>query len=158
MKRFTIREHVSLAREYRSNFRNMEVFLTLSHDEIAARQLTQIQSIIRHAYERSDFYRKLYMSHGIDPADIRTWEDYQQLPTVTKDEIIAGRDRIPATNRLKAGVLRTSHTSGSSGRNLEILADSERWIISALMTLRMYRSSFRFNSGDKAALIYTSPF
>lgn len=60
-------------------------------EQVYAYQLEQLRRIVRHAYEGTDGYRKLYDEHGINPDTVRTLDDLKRLPFVTKEMI---RDRL----------------------------------------------------------------
>ena len=155
MRRFTLREHAALVRIYLRDYPKLESFPALSQEEVAAWQLAALRGLIQLAYERSGFYRKLYTGYGIEPGDIRSWEDFRRLPTVTKDEILAHREEVLVD---EGGRLRLVRSSGSTGQMLEIYADTQRLISAALLMLRMYRGSHRFSPWEKGALIYASRY
>ena len=127
-----------------------------SPEEIAEYQLLQIRAIIHWAFANSPFYQDLYSGQGIHPTDVVSWRDFSNLPTVTKGDIIEHHQSVVCSKSSADSKPRMSRSSGSSGEVLEILSDSERWIKSALMMLRMYRSSLDFGPFDKGVLIYTS--
>ena len=56
--------------------------------------LPKLQAQIAYAYKNSAFYRKKWDSAGIKPDDIRSLEDFESLPLVTKEEITAGSRRL----------------------------------------------------------------
>ena len=49
--------------------------------------LPKLQAQLAYCYEHSPFYRRKWDAAGIKPRDIRSLEDYEHLPLVTKDEI-----------------------------------------------------------------------
>lgn len=57
----------------------------------AAWQLEKLQSIVRHAFERTPGYRELYRAAGFEPGDLKTMDDFRRLPFITKQTI---RDRL----------------------------------------------------------------
>ena len=48
---------------------------TLPHEKIRQLQLVKFKEIFTWAYGNSKFYRKLYTDAGIEPGDIRTFDD-----------------------------------------------------------------------------------
>ncbi len=51
--------------------------------------LRRIQLLIKHAYENTSFYRRLYDQAGMKPEDIRTWDDfYHRVPFTDKPDFI----------------------------------------------------------------------
>jgi phenylacetate-CoA ligase len=57
---------------------------TLSRNELRALQVKKFKRILEWAYERSRFHRKLYQEAGLEPGDIRTYEDVARVPKVEK--------------------------------------------------------------------------
>ena len=58
-----------------------------SAQEIADYQLAELRRVVAHAYEHTAGYRALYDQAGVHPDSIRTLEDVQRLPFVTKEMI-----------------------------------------------------------------------
>ncbi len=57
---------------------------TLPQEKLRALQLKKFRKILEWAYERSRFHRKLYQEAGLEPGDIRTYEDVAKVPKVEK--------------------------------------------------------------------------
>jgi len=96
---------------------------TLSHDEISTWQLERIATLVDSAFSTNPFYHKLYKSVGYERGAIASWEDYNALPTISKEDIINNfqtitEGLIPPVN--ECAMLKTS---GSSGRSLTIFRD-----------------------------------
>ena len=87
----------------------------LPQEHLRALQLRKFKKIVSWAYERSTFHRRLYQEAGLEPGDIRTYEDIQKVPKVEKSMMrsIQRKDPFP----LRGGPLR------SSGRGGRISAD-----------------------------------
>lgn len=51
-------------------------------------QLNKLREIIRLAYERTKFYRRMFDSIGFHPQDIKSLDDMNQLPTINKQVVI----------------------------------------------------------------------
>ena len=49
--------------------------------------LPKLQSQLKYAYERSPLYNRKWDKAGIKPEDIRSLEDFEQIPFLTKEEI-----------------------------------------------------------------------
>ena len=59
---------------------------TLSRTELRDLQFQKLQNQLRYEYGNSIFYRDRLDQAGIKPEDIRTWDDFQHVPTMTKDD------------------------------------------------------------------------
>ncbi len=60
------------------------VLETLPQERLRALQLRKFQRILRWAYDHSPFYRSLYSEAGLEPGDIKTFEDIRRVPKTDK--------------------------------------------------------------------------
>lgn len=68
----------------------------MPREKLDALHLHRIQLLIKHAYNNTSFYRKLYDKAGIKPEDIRTWDDfYHKVPFTDKPDLIADQEDKP---------------------------------------------------------------
>jgi len=58
----------------------------MSEDEMKSLQLKRLKKQVAYNYRRSEFYKDKFDSAGIKPADIQSFEDFQQVPLMTKAE------------------------------------------------------------------------
>ena len=65
---------------------------TMSRDELEQVQLERLQATVLRAYHNVPHYRKAMQEKGIEPYDIRTLDDLQKLPFITKADL---RDNYP---------------------------------------------------------------
>ncbi|RIK17479.1 MAG: phenylacetate--CoA ligase [Acidobacteria bacterium] len=49
--------------------------------------LARIQEVMAYAWENAPFYRAKWSAVGLEPGDVRTLEDFAEVPVVTKDEL-----------------------------------------------------------------------
>jgi phenylacetate-CoA ligase len=80
--------------------------------------------LLEHAYAHTRFYRDRFDSLGMKPADVRSWQDFERLPLLTKDDIRANRDRMVADNIPKSRLF-PKKTSGSTGVSLSFFVDED---------------------------------
>jgi phenylacetate-CoA ligase len=158
MKHFTFVEYAKLTSKYFRDFRHISTFLQQPPDEIADIQFQKIQSLLRLAYDNTAFYRQLYSRNDIHPSDVTSWSEFRALPTVSKEDIIANHRDCIIDTHINSGRLRVTRSSGSSGQIVDIVTDSDFWIQTALMMLRMFQDSFHLPPFGRGALIYTSPY
>ena len=82
--------------------------------------LPKLQSQMKYAYENSPFYKRKWDEAGILPGDIRSLEDFEKVPFVTKEEI--RRDQMenpPFGSNLcvdERELARVHGTSGTTGK------------------------------------------
>lgn len=82
--------------------------------------LPKLQAQLSYAYENSSFYRNKWDKAGIHPRDIRSLQDFDNIPCVTKDEIRRDQaDHPPFGSNLcipARELARIQGTSGTTGR------------------------------------------
>jgi phenylacetate-CoA ligase len=88
---------------------------TMPRPDLAALQVSRLQSLVRRAYERVPFYRQSFDQAGVRPEQIRTVYDLRRLPCTRKSDL---RDHYPfglfAVPRNE--VVRVHASSGTTGK------------------------------------------
>jgi len=125
-----------------------------SEDQLEACQEDALQRLIAHAYNTVPYYRNVFNSLKLVPADIKTIHDLQKLPLLTKKDVKRHfNDLVSSSYKLKE--LKPGHTSGTTGSPLEILYDSHTIFMTYAALDRQYRwadvSLKRF--GDRIAVL-----
>lgn len=90
--------------------------------ELVAMQEKRLRAIVRHAYTTVPFYHRLLDTHNIKPTEIRTVDDLEKLPMVTKREVQENLgDMVSRQARVSECI--EQKTSGSTGIPLTIFKD-----------------------------------
>lgn len=97
------------------------VLETLPREKLMGLQLKKFKSIFNWAYEHSKFYHQLYAEAGIEPGDIRTFEDIRKVPKIEKSMMrsIQGKEPYPYGDMLAMPLERVTiyhQTSGTTGQ------------------------------------------
>ena len=105
---------------------------TLGREALTQIQLKKLQAMLVPILETNPFYREKLGEAGVtQPEDIRTLEDYRQLPFTTKDELSAdGKAHPPYGTNLtfpRERYIRIHQTSGTTGEPLRCLDTEESW-------------------------------
>jgi len=127
---------------------------TMPLEKLQKLQLKKFKRIFQWAYDHSKFYRRLYQQAGLEPGDIRTFEDIAKVPKIEKLMMreIQGKDPYPYGDILCAPLeeitayRQTSGTTGQPVYQADTLQDWE-WGIEAYchaLWAQGYRSSDRF--------------
>ncbi len=102
---------------------------TMSRTRMRALQLRRLKEIVAYAYGRVPFYRKKYDEAGVKPSDIKTLEDINKLPFVTKADLREnypyGMLAVPLSE-----LARVHASSGTSGKPTVVAytkEDMEDW-------------------------------
>ena len=69
----------------------------LSEAELIEIQNKKLQRLVRHCYDTVPYYTRLFDSLGIRPEEIKTKEDLQRLPVLTKQIIRENYDDLFST-------------------------------------------------------------
>ena len=68
---------------------------TMDPGERDAAIVERLREVMRHAYRHAPFYRSKWDAAGLAPDDLRTLEDFERVPVVTKDELRADQAEHP---------------------------------------------------------------
>ena len=126
-----------------------------SRDMLAERQWAQLKAMLAHAFETCPYYRAKYRAAGITPADVRSREDIDHVPTLTKDEIQEHRDEMVSSSYSTRMLIRDM-TGGSTGSPMQFYYDPERLESRVGATLRHNRWA-GWDIGNRAAILWGAP-
>ncbi len=119
----------------------------LSEAELRDLQNRKLQRLVKHCYETVPYYTRLFDSCGIKPEQIRSREDLQQLPVLTKQIIRDNYDDMFST-AVSPKRRRGSSTGGSTGMPLKFCTDRAEWSSWKASSLRAWEW-YGLNLGDK---------
>jgi phenylacetate-CoA ligase len=93
---------------------------TLPPEKLRELQVRKFRRIMEWAYENSPFYRKLYRTAGMEPGDIKSFEDIKKVPKIDKGMLrdVQNREPFPYGDILAvplADVTEFRQTSGTTG-------------------------------------------
>jgi len=121
------------------------------YDELKRDQEKQLRHMISFAYENVPYYRNLFKGLGLLPKDIRTIEDLEKVPILTKDIIKEHWEEFKPVN-LSSMKYYDQATGGSTGTPMQYrLSKRDRFLGGALL----YRGwgYGGFDLGDKMVLL-----
>jgi len=95
----------------------------ISLDERLDLQWRRLRGMVRHAWDRTPYYRRTLESVGFEPGDLRSWSDLPAIPILTKQAIREHRDEM-VDRTLGPEALIPRKTSGSTGTSLEFFTDT----------------------------------
>jgi len=91
----------------------------LSTAELEALQLALLQKLVRHCHISVPYYRAVMDGHGINPKDIRCFEDFKRFPILTKQQVLQAGDSLVST-RFPRWMMHKARTGGTTGTPLQI--------------------------------------
>jgi len=110
---------------------------TLSREQLRLYQRQQFNAMVQHAVEQTDFYREKY--RGILGPDFDSLpSDSEELPVLTKQEVMQQRDTMVAGGLGQAG-LKLGYTGGSTGKPLAFYYTDEKIERMRAGMMRSYR-------------------
>jgi phenylacetate-CoA ligase len=93
--------------------------------------LERIQEIMGYCHEHSPFYRRKWSEAGLEPGDIKTLQDFEKVPVITKEELRQSQIETPPFGDYlcipKNQVARLHGTSGTTGRPTAFGIGPEDW-------------------------------
>ncbi len=101
-------------------------------EKLVAFRDARLCAFVRHCADTVPYYQRLFRELGVRPEDIRSLEDLQALPVLTKQQVQEDAqgfhsEAVPASERI------TAHTSGTTGAGLRLAttlqAQQEQWAI-----------------------------
>lgn len=91
-----------------------------SREQIVAFQNKRLRSVVRSAYRRVPYYRRLFDHAGVRPEDIQTLEDLAKIPLTSRNDIQHLRPSEICARGVAPESLLKRRTSGSTGMPLTI--------------------------------------
>ncbi|MBK7359005.1 MAG: phenylacetate--CoA ligase family protein [Saprospiraceae bacterium] len=135
----TIKMQQRFERKWNSRKVNLELNTSKPRELIDEWQLERISLLIDYVYSNHPFYHQLYSSVGYERGDIVSWDDYNALPTISKQDIISNFPMFKEANIAPSiQACYSSRTSGSSGQVLNVYDDQT-------MTDQRMLNFFRFH-------------
>lgn len=106
----------------------------LPRAELEAWQLAKLQQLVQYAYENVPYYHEWYQREGIHPQDIKSLQDFQSLPILTKGVINQHLEALVSPFlRSKA---QQNQTGGSTGLPMRFYLEDSFWWWNAALEQR----------------------
>jgi phenylacetate-CoA ligase len=102
---------------------------TLPGERLRQFQLAKFQRILRWAYDNSPFYHRLYRDAGLEPGDIKTFQDIRKVPKTNKAMLreIQGREPFPYGDILAVPIEEVTELRQTSGTTGQPVYHPETW-------------------------------
>ncbi|MCD4730169.1 MAG: hypothetical protein K8R74_06200 [Bacteroidales bacterium] len=140
---------------YLRHLRYLEKSQYYSLEKTKEIQWEKLKKLLIHAYQNVIFYRQNFDILGIQPEDIRTWDDFSNLKILTKEDIRKNQYRMIANNYSRNKLI-SKKTSGSTGISLEIFIDEFSLQWKRACNVRHDRWA-GWDIGDRVAAIWGNP-
>lgn len=105
---------------FQKQFNELDKLQYSSAADIEKKQLDLLKTTLVHAYEHVPYYHKIFDKYGLDVYSIKTLDDINVLPTLSKSEIIKNFDILQADD---IDDFYSATTGGSTGTPLKVNLD-----------------------------------
>ena len=120
-----------------------------SEEKLKEYQNEKLKALIQHSYNNVTYYRELFDSLNLKPSDIKTTEDLQKLPILTK---VIVRENVKngklIANNIPKKRMMLSASSGSTGEPLQYYITKDAYSFNIAANLRGW-SWMGYRLGDK---------
>lgn len=100
-------------------------------------QLRKLNILFNHIYNNVRYYRRLFKNLNLKPKNIKSFEDLEKIPILTREDVIKNFNDLIAKN-VSINKLELHRTSGSTGKPLKFYLDKNSKINrNALYTRRL---------------------
>lgn len=132
-----------LGAKFRANCRFVEESQWWSAEQIHEYQFDKLSEIIKLAYEKTVFYRRLFDSVGFSPGDFKSLDDIKKLPTIDKQIVIENLEQM-CTRPVTDSDVDYVSTGGTSGVPLHFYINAGRSAIEyAYLTTSWQRAGYK---------------
>jgi len=97
---------------YLKHLRYLENSQYINPEEMKAIQWKKIEDLLQHAYHHTQFYKERFGKFSIRPEEIQSWNDFQSIPILSKQEVQQNCEKLFADNTDKYISFLTSGSSG----------------------------------------------
>lgn len=88
-------------------------------------QWSRLKRLLKHAYLNVPYYRKVFNDLNLTPSNIRTIEDFQKIPVLTKEKLQNNLESLKARNYKKNEFIENA-SGGSTGKPVIFFQHKER--------------------------------
>jgi len=119
---------------YESGFRRRDTLKYLrlldenqwqSQAELEVRQWQHLMRLLQHAYKQSPYYRQVFKDLGLQPEDIRNYDDFRKLPICSREDVVAHNEQMIASDQRTSVIRKT--TGGSTGVPVQFAIDRDSY-------------------------------
>ena len=107
-------------------------------EQIEEWKIKRLSKLVDWAFETSPFYTKLYKNIGYEKGGIRSLNDFESLPMINKDHVLENFPYGMPSSKFDINKCRWMSSSGSSGKQVQIVLEQERANLDILFKYRMF--------------------
>ena len=135
-------------------YRQLEESQYWARNRILDLQLERIKALMVHAYNNTEFYRHRFDTMGFNPKKIDSFEDLQQIPFLSKNDIRKNLQSMISKNYAKVQ-LHSSETGGTTGVKMKFYRDNSS-LSPKEAALYRFEKWAGWNFGERMGLVWTA--
>jgi phenylacetate-CoA ligase len=140
---------------YQKELTFVKSFHQKSEYEIKAYQLAKLKKLIDHAYANVPYYYDEWREIGLEPGDIKSFSDFENIPLLTKTKIRNNAERLFSKECRKEQLIK-SGTGGTTDSPITIYYSKKRARIKDA-EMHYFREWYNWFIGDKVAFLWGAP-
>jgi len=151
--------------EYFSNSGNDYLKVCMQHpyltrEQIQEQQFRRISELVELAYRDIPVYREKYKAAGFSPSNLRSYNDIQHIPVITKEELIKAFPDRCINPHYDYHDLFATRSSGSSGETLLIRVNEDAILSDTVQGVRQFalQSQGLYRPEHMLTHVYTVPW
>jgi phenylacetate-CoA ligase len=121
-------------------------------DKLRYYQEKRLKLLLIHAYETTEYYRKIFDEHGFDPRQLKNIDDITSLPMLTKENIRKNLSSMIST-QFSSDALHESETGGTTGIKMKFYRDNQ-CLGEKEAGLYRFEKWSGWNPGDRMGLVW----
>lgn len=142
-------------RTYDAHYRFLLRSQWWSRDELQAFQWAELSKLIRIAASSTPYYQDLFKGIGLQPGDVKSWEDFRRIPILRREDVVQNKERLASTTVARSGLLPHA-TGGSSGVPVRFYRTWESFDWRTACTRRAYGWA-DYAPGEKSLYLWGAP-
>jgi phenylacetate-CoA ligase len=132
-----------LGKGFRKHYKFIQEAEGWSMEHARRYQLNKLHEILKLAYQKTGYYRRLFDSIGFYPNDLHCLEDMNELPTIDKQTVVNNLSDM-CTRSIKTVDVDFTSTGGTSGTPIRFYINADRSSIEyAYLTKSWERTGYR---------------
>ncbi len=144
-------KRIKFSNQFYQELEELEKTQWYSKDEYEEYQYRKLKQLIQHAYENVPYYEKLFNEHNIKPADIKSTNDLEKIPILTKETLRAQPQEFIARN-INKKFLAPGWTTGTTGTPINAYRDKKSIVFENAMIWRQRRIAGINENSRKVAI------
>lgn len=122
-----------------------------TREDIQEIQENKLKKIIKHAYDNTEYYKKVIDDCNLNPYDF-SFKDLKKLPILTKDILQANNKKLTASNHKIYNSVQQS-SGGTTGTTINFLMDKENYMYKEAEVM-LYWERFGYFVGKSKAVMF----